>query len=119
MASGSELRAHPRHRIPVVIDAPALSDIPLLPEDVSAGGFCVVSLKKPVVGESFTCSIRSEEEAEFGSCVGEAVWIRERPGDPPSWGVGIAVKPLGGDRARLNLLLQKLSEHFGVAILPY
>ena len=117
MARKNELRAYSRFRIPVVIDAPSVSDFPLIPEDVSAGGFCIISPRQLEVGVVFTCSIQTGEEV-FGSCVGEVVWVREGPAATPFWIMGISVKSLAGDRARLATLLQKLSERLGLAITP-
>ena len=118
MSGGEERRGHARHRVPVVIDAPSVSGLPLVPDDVSAGGFCLVSARKPEVGETFICSIQTGEEV-FGSCQAEVVWVRARGGTPPLWAVGISVKSLGSDRARLAVVLQELTERLGLAMLPY
>lgn len=117
MSEVQEKRGDARHRIPVVIGAPAVSGLPLVPEDVSAGGFCVLSSRKPGAGEIFTCSIQTGEEV-FGSCLAEVVWVRARGGTPPLWRMGISVKSLGSDRARLAVRLQELTERLGLAMLP-
>jgi hypothetical protein len=115
MGDGKERREHVRHRIPVVIDALALSELPLVPEDVSAGGFCVVCARKPGVGETFACSIQTGGE-RFGSCAAQVVWAR---GGGERWLVGLSVRSLGGDRARLAAILQELTQRLGLAMLPY
>lgn len=118
MSDGKERRGEARHRIPVVLDAPSVSSLPLVPDDVSAGGFCLVSTRKPEVGETFICSIQTGEEV-FGSCLAEVAWARAKGGTPPLWSMGISVKSLGSDRARLAMVLQELTERLGLAMLPY
>ncbi|OGL59018.1 MAG: hypothetical protein A3J27_06960 [Candidatus Tectomicrobia bacterium RIFCSPLOWO2_12_FULL_69_37] len=118
MSEGKERRGGARHRIPVVIDALSVSGFPLVPDDVSAGGFCLVTAREPGVGETFICSIQTGEEL-FGSCLAEVVWVRAKGGTPPLWSMGISVKSLGSDRARLATLLQELTACLGLAMLPY
>ncbi len=46
-----------RHYLPVVILAPTLSEMPLVPEDISEGGFRVLMNEEPPDVEKFDCSI--------------------------------------------------------------
>ncbi|MBI3126833.1 MAG: PilZ domain-containing protein [Candidatus Tectomicrobia bacterium] len=114
MSAGEERREHGRHRIPVVIDAPSVSELPFIPDDVSAGGFCVTSARRPEMGETFVCSIQAGDEV-FRNCVAEVVWAR---GSAGKWNMGISVKSIGSDRARLASLLQGLAERLGLAMRP-
>ena len=115
MSVQSDKRAFARFRIPVVVDAPGLSDFPLVPEDVSASGFKVVVGHPPEVGRSSACSIQIAEEM-FGDCEGTVVWVRKSPAKIPSWEVGIAVKTKDAEKGRLASLLQELSAQFGRSI---
>ena len=115
MGEAKERREHARYRIPVVLDAPSVSEHPLVPDDVSAGGFCVMCPRKPEVGETFVCSIQTGDEV-FRNCVAEVIWAR---GGGQRWSMGLSVKSLGSDRVRLAGLLQELTERLGLAMLPY
>ncbi|OGL64573.1 MAG: hypothetical protein A3J27_11085 [Candidatus Tectomicrobia bacterium RIFCSPLOWO2_12_FULL_69_37] len=112
MSDQAEKRVFARFRIPVVVDAPELSDFPLVPGDVSANGFKVVVGKQPRVGGAFPCSIQIAQEM-FGDCEGAIAWVRKGPAGSPSWEVGISVQTRDEARVRLASLLEELSAQFG------
>jgi hypothetical protein len=115
MSGQPEKRSFARFRIPVVVDAPEVSDFPLVPEDVSVSGFKVVVSRQPEVGRSFACSIQIAQEM-FDSCEGTIVWARKGPEGRPSWQVGISVKTKDAEAGRLASLLEDLSAQFGRSI---
>ncbi len=88
MNSGQEKRRYPRYSLPVLIEAPELSDYPLVPEDISLGGFMVVVSSEPETEAAITCTIQVYEEV-FENCKGRVAWIRENKEDPPTWAVGL------------------------------
>lgn len=109
----SEKRQFPRFRIPVVIDVPELSEMPLVPEELSAGGFQVVLSKKPEIGASVSCFIQIADEV-FENCSGQVVWFQESGSDSPAWVAGLVVNTMGGDPdGRLASLLEDLSTNMG------
>ncbi len=106
-------RQSPRFRVPVVIDVPELSEIPLVPEELSAGGFRIVVSKKPEIGASVSCFIQIADEV-FENCPGRVVWAQESDLQSPAWVAGIAVNTMGGDPdGRLASLLEDLSTKMG------
>ena len=109
MNENSEKRQFPRVQIPVVIDVPELSAIPLVPEELSAGGFQVVVSKKPEIGASVSCFIQIADEV-FENCSGRVVWSQESGSDSAAWVAGLAVNMMGGDPdGRLSSILENLS----------
>ena len=57
-----ENRLFPRYFLPVVIQVPDVSDLPLVPEDISAGGFKVLVTNKLPRGDQVECSIQIANE---------------------------------------------------------
>ena len=106
MPTEDERREYPRFTIPVIIDAQGISDISLVPEDVSAGGFRVVVSKKPVIGESIPCTIQVLGE-NFQDCRG--IWSTEISGAPGTWSIGFRVDSAGEETDLLNAKLKELS----------
>lgn len=95
--------------VPVVIQAPELSDLPLVPEDVSAGGFKVVVTKEPSKQASVECSLQVGDEV-FDNCKAHVVWIRKNEGQYESWDVGLTIKTLIEDRDFLDITLHKANK---------
>lgn len=114
----NERRKFARYRIPVVIDAPELSELALVPEDVSATGFRVVVSAPAEVGSSAACAIQTAEEV-FPVCRGRIVWLKENRTEPRSWTLGIAVRSDGKDQTRLAGLLEELSKELGGVMIPF
>jgi len=103
------MRQFDRFTIPVVVDAPELSDLPLVPEDVSAGGFRLVTPKRPPAGSRFACSLQISGEA-FDECQVEIIWVHENDTDPPSWTAGLSIRSLDGSRDHLAGILSKVND---------
>ena len=82
MSSSKEGRKFVRHTIPVMIEAPTLSEVPLVPEDVRTGGFGVVITKKLEPGNLVPCDIQVLD-GMFKGCEAEVMWVRENGTAPP------------------------------------
>ncbi len=109
----SEKRQFPRFQIPIVVDVPELSEIPLVPEELSAGGFQVVVSKKPEIGASVSCFIQIADEV-FENCSGQVVWSQESGLDSTAWVAGLEVNMTEGDPdGRLASILEDLSTNMG------
>lgn len=106
MKTAQDQRRYARFTIPVVIQAPELSDLPLVPEDVSAGGFKVVVTQEPPQKDSIECSIQISEDV-FDNCIAHVAWVHKNEGTPESWEVGLTIKTLIEDRDFLDITLQK------------
>ncbi len=112
--NGKEERKHPRHTVPVVIDMPDISDLPLVPEDVSVGGFQVIVPKKPEVGVVFHCDIQIFEE-RFENCHGRVVWTGKNPDTPGSWVIGVRVDHAEEDIDRFTEKMKEVVEQIRTA----
>ncbi len=112
MATEEERRRHSRFTIPVVIDAPDLSGVSLVPEDVSAGGFRVVVSKRPEAGQEVSCAIQILDES-FRDCRGTVVRVEERPETPGTWSIGLRVEAAEGAAGLLEKKLRELSVRLG------
>ncbi len=106
MKTAQDQRKYARFTVPVVIQAPELSDLPLVPEDVSAGGFKVVVTKEPPKKDSIECSIQISEDV-FDNCTAHVAWVQKKDGPPEIWEVGLTIKTLIEDRDFLDITLQK------------
>ena len=102
-----EKRAFSRYFLPVVIQIPDLSDLPLVPEDVSAGGFKVLVTNAPHRGDQVECSIQIANEV-FDNCRATVVWDQDN-GDG-TWYAGISIGSLTEDRDFLELTLDKANK---------
>ena len=83
-------REYVRHLIPVpvAIVAPLLSDLRLIPEDISARGFRVVVSKNPPPDKEVECSIWVIDE-EIKGIKAIPVWIAKTEENPPTWTMGL------------------------------
>ena len=104
MKTAQDQRKYARFTVPVIIQAPELSDLPLVPEDVSAGGFKVVVTKEPPRQDTIECSIQISEDV-FNNCKAHVAWVRKIEGTPESWEVGLNIKTLIEDRDFLDITL--------------
>jgi len=91
MGKSSEQRRFARFILPVVIDAPELSDLPIVPEDISAGGFKVMITKEPPRDNPLSCSLHVSGEF-FGNCQVKVAWTKKTSSVPASWQVGLAIE---------------------------
>ena len=107
MSTPEDGRKFKRFFLPVVIQAPGISDFPLVPEDVSAGGFKVLVTTEPNLNVQFECSIQISSEV-FDDCQATAAWAHDN-GDG-TWYAGITIHALSGDRDFLELTLSKADE---------
>ena len=89
METGHEKRKHARMFLPVVIHAPVLSEMPLVPEDISAGGFRVMINDGPVHGEAFECSIHLAGKV-FDNCRAAVIWSYDNQNG--TWYAGISIE---------------------------
>lgn len=112
MSDASERRKFPRFRIPVIIEAIDISPIPLIPEDVSAGGFKILVSSKVELQENVDCIIQIRDDV-FDNCRGSVAWVREHSTDPPMWGIGFQVDDTGGEQERFTDALKNLSDFLG------
>ena len=90
MEEQKENRGYVRYFIPVpvVIVAPLLSDLRLIPEDISANGFQVVVSKNPHPDKEVECSIWVSDE-EIQNIKAMPVWIKKNEENPPTWTMGL------------------------------
>ncbi len=107
MVSQDERRQQSRFALPVVIDAPALSEISIVPEDVSTGGFRVIVTKEPVVGDSIQCGIQIMD-SNFPNCRGRIVWKSGKTDSSDSWAIGFCVDSADKKNDLLESKLQDL-----------
>lgn len=114
MNEHEERRRYSRYTIPVVIDASEISDLPLVPEDVSAGGFRVIVLEKPEVGATVHCNIQVHGE-RFHDCYGRVAWSGSNEQTPGSWVIGVRVDHTESDIGRLNERLREVAEEMKAA----
>ena len=106
MKTAQDQRRYARFTIPVIVQAPELSDLPLVPEDVSAGGFKVMVTKEPPQRNSIECSIQVSEDV-FDNCTAHVEWVRKNEDAPEIWEVGLTIKTLIEDRDFLDITLHK------------
>lgn len=74
--------------VPVMIRAPQLSDLRLIPENLSASGFQVVVLSKPALEMEFDCSVYVHDH-ELEGIRAKPVWVSENELNPSTWLVGL------------------------------
>lgn len=98
-----------RYTIPVILQIPDLSDLPLVPEDVSAGGFKVMVTKEPKTTGLVECSLQVSNEV-FDECKARIAWVKKNEGTPDTWDVGLTIKTLVEDRDFLDITLHKVNK---------
>ena len=89
MAAAEDNRRYVRYNIPVpvMVRAPKLSDLRLIPEDLSASGFQVVVLNKPALEMEIECSVYVHNH-EVKGIRAKPVWVAENELNPSTWIVG-------------------------------
>ncbi|MDA1001188.1 MAG: PilZ domain-containing protein [bacterium] len=112
MNDSSERRQFTRFRIPVIIEAGDISPIPLIPEDISAGGFKILVSTEVRPQENVDSIIQIRDEI-FENCKGSIIWVREHSKEPPSWAIGFRVEDVGGEETRFEEALKSLSDLLG------
>ena len=83
-------RRYPRHEIPAVIEAPSISAFPLVPENISVGGFGLVLPAEPDLEMGYGCTIRVADKV-FKECRARVVRLQVLETAPSSWHVGFTL----------------------------
>ena len=91
--------------LPVILQAPEISKIPLYPQDVSAGGFGVLISEGPDHGKTFECSVRVGDKV-FNSCKAFIAWSYDKKDG--TWNAGIAIKEFPEDRDEFQAFLEEI-----------
>ena len=111
-------RKFERFSLPVALDIPGLSDFPLIPEDVSAGGVMVIVSQKPDTERLLDCSMQISGGVAF-KCQARIVWERDNGTDPTSWSVGLTFELSEEEQEKLEKHVRDLvSEYWGAQALP-
>ena len=103
-------RKFDRFMLPVVIEAPDISELPIIPEDVSAGGFRIMLVEKHQEGTRVDCSIQLSGES-FDHCQAHIAWLQENTDPPGTWFAGIEIETLDGKQKEFESLLRKSNEN--------
>ncbi len=107
MTDSKEGRGYDRYTLPVVIEAPSLSDVALVPEDISAGGFSFVVDNPPDPGSVIDCTLMILDRTFKNSKAG-IMWVRDNDAEPGTWLVGLSVQLSGQEREQFEKLLNQL-----------
>ncbi|MEE9241061.1 MAG: PilZ domain-containing protein [bacterium] len=107
MTDGVDGRHFARFILPVLIEAPALSEVPLVPEDLSAGGFSVIVTEKPEPDGIVECNLQILG-AVFEKCEAKIMRIQENDTDPVTWTIGLSILLSGEERERLVSMVKQL-----------
>ena len=107
MAEEKTNRSFERFTLPVIIEVPALSDVPLVPEDVSTGGFSFVVDSRPEENDDFDCTVMILDQT-FEDCRALVKWIKNNLTEPGTWTIGLAFQMSGREREHFEALLEKL-----------
>lgn len=91
----------------VVLEAPSLSPDPIIPDDVSAGGFRIIAHRKPAPDKLISCSIHIGATAIDG-CICQVAWAEEQPGEPKTWMMGLLISLNSGQRKFFNACLKEI-----------
>ncbi|MEE9275092.1 MAG: PilZ domain-containing protein [bacterium] len=107
-----ERRQYSRHEIPVEINAPALSDAPMLAENASVGGFRVLATKKLKPGTTFEISFEISG-LSFERCEGIVAWVEERAARSGAWPTGVLIRMTDEEREKFLNAVEKLIQEKG------
>ena len=111
-------RKFERFSLPVALNIPGLSDLPLIPEDVSAGGVMVIVSRKPEADGLLECTMQISGGAAF-ECQARIAWERDNGTDPSSWSVGLTFELSEQERQKLDDHVRDLvSEYWGDQSVP-
>lgn len=108
--SNEDKRKFDRFMLPVVIEAPNISDLPIIPEDVSVGGFKIMLVEKHQEGTRVDCSIQLSGKS-FDNCQAHIAWLRENSDPPGTWFAGFELETLDGKQGEFESLLRKSNEN--------
>jgi len=107
MTDGVDGRHFARFTLPVLLEAPALSEVPLVPEDLSVGGLAVIVTENPEPDCIVECNLQILG-AVFEKCEAKIMWSRENDPDPVTWTIGLSLPLSGEERERLELMMKQL-----------
>ena len=91
----------------VVLEALALSPDPIIPDDLSAGGFRIVAHRKSAPDKLIPCSIHIGATAIDG-CICQVAWVEKRPKKPESWAMGLLLKMSDKQRKFFTSCLEEI-----------
>lgn len=111
MTESRENRGFDRFTLPVIVEAPSLSDVALVPEDVSVGGFSFVVGDRPEPKSIVDCTVMILDHT-FENSRGEVRWVRDNAADPGTWLIGLAIQMSGQERQLFETLLNQLISEF-------
>jgi len=106
--SGKERRRFPRYNAPVVVEIPVLSDMPLMPEDIGAGGMQVIVTARPKKGLEVECTLCLTPDVVH-KYPARVVWVRENAMDLSTWVVGLHMQVPEDRREDLDASLRSFS----------
>lgn len=95
--------------VEMLVEAPALSEAPLVPEDVSVGGFKVVAGRRLEPGSEQEITIRISD-VTFEGCRVRVKGCRESGVNTGSWAISVELMLSEEERERFALALEDLSE---------
>ena len=98
-----------RFTLPVIVEAPSISDVALVPEDVSAGGFSFVVEERPEPNSVVDCTLMILDHT-FENSRAVVRWARENVDAPGTWLIGLSVQMPGPERELFEKLLNRLLE---------
>jgi len=94
--------------VEMLVEAPALSDVPLVPEDVSVGGFKVVAGRRVEPGTVHEITVRISDAA-FEGCRVRVKGCRETGVNTGVWAISVELMLSEEARERFALALENLS----------
>lgn len=100
-----------RFSMPVALNIPAFSDLPLIPEDVSASGVMVIIFRKPAPECVLDCKMHITGGAVF-QCRARVEWERDNGTVPPSWSVGLSFELSEEEKKSLEVHVHDLVSEF-------
>ncbi len=102
-------RQFSRYVYPIELEAPALSEVPLVPKDISAGGFRLILMEKPELEMEIDCAVRIDKDV-FHDCRARVSWVRVSESDLFSWNVGFHLILAEERREKLEATLQEVQK---------
>ncbi|MDA1000649.1 MAG: hypothetical protein O2807_09085 [bacterium] len=90
----------------VTLKSPDLSPDPIIPIDISAGGFCLFALYRPRGEAPFPICIQIGKSAQV-DCLGRVAWAEQKPGlMGHCWKMGVLLEFEAGQRDRFFDILK-------------
>lgn len=99
-------REFPRRDVPAMLVVPALSDSPIVPENISGGGFMVVAQKKLALGTVIPCALQINGEG-FPDLRARVARVEEQATPPLTWIIGLALQIARSQQEALASFIEK------------